>query len=654
MLSIRNLVKIYPGPVAALVGVDLDVPNGMFGLLGPNGAGKTTLMRILAGLLEPTSGTATLDGESMLEQPERTRERLGYLPQDFGFFPHLTGERMLRYLLRLKGVRSPVGEKALCGELLDRVHLSFAARRKVKTYSGGMRQRLGIAQAIAGNPRLMIVDEPTAGLDPEERLRFYRLLSELAQDRIVVLSTHIVEDVAMLCPRFAVIRDGRLIAETTPSLARRAIEGRLRGDDHGRCIRSAGRRPGTMRCASVPRRRPKPCPGLSARRDPPPGFGPVAPTLEDAYLVSIKTGGLRGLSDHPVPRPPSPTARPRGSLPNWPPPSEVRDERNDESWLEAGADGLQRRPGLVRPSPAVRRLGPGPGLLRMGVLRRPGADPERRCGGRGDQVPHHLRVRLGAPIRHPHDAFLRPLRRRGCRYGDHPGPGVARQRVAPGYAAPCRGVRLDEVCRRAGGKLCDAGPPPGGDDVLLSCPAEFRGQRVPRGVSSPELPRPALWFWVPMIVFLAGLSFLVGEWTRRPVAVFLLPVAIVLIDELFLWEWSPSWLDPRINRVLMLLDSSGYRWLNETWLKVDRGVRFYNTASIPPDSGFLVSRAALVVLGWAPWPSPAPLRRDFCAARPRDRRVERRRPACEPGCFRLRGSPRGPSPSPRLHWPRWR
>jgi ABC-2 type transport system ATP-binding protein len=302
MLSIRNLVKIYPGPVAALVGIDLDVPNGMFGLLGPNGAGKTTLMRILAGVLEPTSGTATLDGEPMLDRPERIRDRLGYLPQDFGFFPHLTGERMLRYLLRLKGVRSPGGEKALCGELLDRVHLSFAARRKVKAYSGGMRQRLGIAQAIAGDPRLIIVDEPTAGLDPEERLRFYRLLSELAEDRIVVLSTHIVEDVAMLCPRFVVICDGRLIAETTPTLARRAIEGAIYEGtisaeaydrlvaDPDRCVAQAYLVEGRNRVRVY-----------QPDGAPPPGFGPVAPTLEDAYLVLIKTGGLLGI-EGPAPR----------------------------------------------------------------------------------------------------------------------------------------------------------------------------------------------------------------------------------------------------------------------------------------------------------------------------------------------------------------
>src|ERR1700730_4900620 len=225
MLSIRNLVKIYPGPVAALQGVDLDVHNGMFGLLGPNGAGKTTFMRILAGLLEPTAGRVTLDSEDVLGHPERIWSRLGYLPQDFGFYPHLRGEAMLAYLLKLKGVRAPGGMKALCRELLERVNLSFAARRKVKTYSGGMRQRLGLAQAVAGDPRLIIVDEPTAGLDPEERLRFYYLLAELAENRIVIMSTHIVEDVAILCPQFAVIREGRLVAQTTPSQARGVLEG---------------------------------------------------------------------------------------------------------------------------------------------------------------------------------------------------------------------------------------------------------------------------------------------------------------------------------------------------------------------------------------------------------------------------------------------
>src|SRR5437764_7692717 len=227
MLIVRDLVKVYPGPVTALNGIDLDVPSGMFGLLGPNGAGKTTFMRILAGLLEPTSGTVTLDAADILDAPENLWPRLGYLPQEFGFYPHLSGEAMLTHLLTLKGVQAPGGMKKLVRELLERVNLSFAAQRKVKGYSGGMRQRLGIAQAIAGNPRLIIVDEPTAGLDPEERLRFYRLLAELAADRIVLLSTHIVEDVAVLCPRFAVIRKGRLVAQTSPSEARGAIDGRI-------------------------------------------------------------------------------------------------------------------------------------------------------------------------------------------------------------------------------------------------------------------------------------------------------------------------------------------------------------------------------------------------------------------------------------------
>ena len=287
MLMIRDLVKVYPGPVAALQGVDLDVPQGMFGLLGPNGAGKTTLMRILAGLLEPTSGSVVLDGEDLTGHPERLWPRLGYLPQEFGFYPHLTGEQMLGYLLRLKGVRAPGGLKKLGRELLERVNLSFAAKRKVKGYSGGMKQRLGIAQAIAGDPRLLIVDEPTAGLDPEERLRFYRLLSELAADRTVILSTHIVEDVAVLCPRFAVIRAGRLVAVTTPAEAREALagsiyEGAVEADEYEalrsrRCVTQAFLVEGRNRVRVY-----------EPDNEPPEGFAPSEPTLEDAYLVLMR------------------------------------------------------------------------------------------------------------------------------------------------------------------------------------------------------------------------------------------------------------------------------------------------------------------------------------------------------------------------------
>jgi len=290
MLVIRNLTKVYPGPVAALQGVDLEIGQGMFGLLGPNGAGKTTLMRILAGLLEPTAGAVTLNGDDVVGHPETVWAQLGYLPQEFGFYPHLSGEAMLAHLLKLKGVEAPGGLKKLAAELLDRVNLSFAAKRKVKTYSGGMRQRLGLAQAIAGSPSLIIVDEPTAGLDPEERLRFYRLLAELAENRIVVLSTHIVEDVAVLCSRFAVIRDGRLVAVTSPSAARAAIAGKVwEGAVSGAELEEIQKSRSVTQAILVE--------GRNRVRihepngSPPAGFEQVPPTLEDAYFVLMKSGG---------------------------------------------------------------------------------------------------------------------------------------------------------------------------------------------------------------------------------------------------------------------------------------------------------------------------------------------------------------------------
>jgi len=289
MLEIRDLIKVYPGDVQALKGITCSIPTGMYGLLGPNGAGKTTLMRILAGMLEPTSGSVTLEGVDILSDPRRVWSQLGYLPQDFGFFPHLTGEQMLAYLLDLKGVRSGRGlsQKELVTELLNRVNLSFAASRKVKGYSGGMRQRLGIAQAIAGDPRLIIVDEPTAGLDPEERRHFYRILAELAENRTVLLSTHIVEDVAVLCPRFAVIRGGRLLARTTPAEARAALNGAVYEGTVERQDLEELNRTWTVTQAVLVEGRNRVRPGGT--------FEPVEPTLEDAYLVLMRTGSLPGV-----------------------------------------------------------------------------------------------------------------------------------------------------------------------------------------------------------------------------------------------------------------------------------------------------------------------------------------------------------------------
>lgn len=284
MLQIRDLGKTFVGPVTALHGVTLDVPTGMFGLLGPNGSGKTTLMRILAGLLEPTTGSVLLDGDDISARPELVWPRLGYLPQSFGFYPDLSGDAMLRHMLTLKGVTHPGGTGVLAAELLERVNLSYAAKRPVRTYSGGMKQRLGIAQAIAGDPALLIVDEPTVGLDPEERLRLYRLLSELGETRTVILSTHLVDDVAVLCPRFAVIRQGRLLTTTSPGEAKAEIADSMFEGEVGRgdLVELATRFRVTQSHLVEGRNRVR---VHAPDRVVPVGFTSVPPTLEDAYLL---------------------------------------------------------------------------------------------------------------------------------------------------------------------------------------------------------------------------------------------------------------------------------------------------------------------------------------------------------------------------------
>ncbi len=292
MIEIRDLVKVYPGSIAALKGVSLSIPAGMFGLLGPNGSGKTTLMRVLAGLLEPTSGQVIYNEEDITGRPEILWPHLGYLPQDFGFYPNLTGESMLLLMLRLKGVQAPGGLAKLCSALLERVNLAGAAKRKTKTYSGGMRRRLGIAQAIAGNPDLIIVDEPTAGLDPEERLRFYGLLTELAEDRTVLLSTHIVEDVATLCPRFALIRKGSLVLQSTPTAARAQLQHKIfEGSIAPEKLERFGKEILVTKSHLIE--------GRSMARilvksgGPPLGFDPVLPTLEDAYMFEMQRAAQR-------------------------------------------------------------------------------------------------------------------------------------------------------------------------------------------------------------------------------------------------------------------------------------------------------------------------------------------------------------------------
>jgi ABC-2 type transport system ATP-binding protein len=220
MLVIKDLQKTYPSGVQALKGIGLEIEPGMFGLLGPNGAGKTTLMKILATLLEPDSGTVEMDGLDLINAKAETRKKLGYLPQDFGLYPTLTARQMLDYLAKLKGVSNKRERHALIEALLERVNLSLEPTQPLGEFSGGMRQRLGIAQALIGDPQLIIVDEPTAGLDPQERVRFHNLISETAgESTVVILSTHIVSDVSNLCSRMAIIQQGKIVSESTPQQA---------------------------------------------------------------------------------------------------------------------------------------------------------------------------------------------------------------------------------------------------------------------------------------------------------------------------------------------------------------------------------------------------------------------------------------------------
>lgn len=232
MLTIRNLSKTYANGVHALNDVTLDIPRGMFGLLGPNGAGKSSLMRTLATLQEADSGTATLEGADgtsidVLRDKDAVRRQLGYLPQDFGVYPKVSAEDLLEHFAVLKGLTVRKQRREVVDGLLKQVNLWDARKRKLGTYSGGMRQRFGIAQALLGNPRLVIVDEPTAGLDPEERNRFLNLLAEIGENVAVILSTHIVEDVTDLCPTMAIMNKGQVLLTGKPSEAIAALDNQV-------------------------------------------------------------------------------------------------------------------------------------------------------------------------------------------------------------------------------------------------------------------------------------------------------------------------------------------------------------------------------------------------------------------------------------------
>jgi ABC-2 type transport system ATP-binding protein len=227
LLSIRDLTKTYSGGVRALRGISLEIPQGMFGLLGPNGAGKSTLMKILATLLDPDSGTASLDGLDLMTNKDATRRMLGYLPQEFGVYPKMSAMDMLNHLAVMKGIVKSSERKEVVAALLNQTNLWDVRKKALGGFSGGMKQRFGIAQALLANPKLIIVDEPTAGLDPAERNRFLNLLSSIGRNVVVILSTHIVEDVRELCSRMAIISSGELLLEGVPAQTIDVLKGRI-------------------------------------------------------------------------------------------------------------------------------------------------------------------------------------------------------------------------------------------------------------------------------------------------------------------------------------------------------------------------------------------------------------------------------------------
>jgi len=226
-LEIRNVSKTYPNGVRALNDVSLTIPRGMYGLLGPNGAGKSTLMRTIATLQEPDSGSIQLGELDVLTQKDRVRETLGYLPQEFGVYPRETAERLLDHFATLEGITDKRQRRETVDALLQQTNLWNVRKEKLGTFSGGMRQRFGVAIALLGHPKLIIVDEPTAGLDPAERVRFLNLLSALGENSIIILSTHIVEDVSELCTRMAIINGGEILLEAEPLRAIEDVRGRV-------------------------------------------------------------------------------------------------------------------------------------------------------------------------------------------------------------------------------------------------------------------------------------------------------------------------------------------------------------------------------------------------------------------------------------------
>jgi ABC-type multidrug transport system ATPase subunit len=289
MLSIEQLNKTYANGVKAINNVSLEIPKGMFGLLGPNGAGKSSLMRTIATLQDPDSGAIRFDGIDILKDKEDLRRQLGYLPQDFGVYPKVSAEKLLNHFAILKGLTGKGERKDAVEALLHQTNLWDSRKRHLGTYSGGMRQRFGIAQALLGAPRLVIVDEPTAGLDPDERNRFLNLLAQIGEQVVVILSTHIVADVTDLCPRMAMIVKGTVLVQGEPQAAIDGIRNRVwRRTVSQEALPDYQQRFNVLSTRLVAGR---PQINVYAESQPDDGFVSVEPDLEDVYFLQIRNAG---------------------------------------------------------------------------------------------------------------------------------------------------------------------------------------------------------------------------------------------------------------------------------------------------------------------------------------------------------------------------
>jgi ABC-type multidrug transport system ATPase subunit len=285
MLTIKNLTHVYSGGVRALDNISLEIGQGMFGLLGPNGAGKSTLMRDVATLQTPTKGSIQFDGIDVIAEPEKLRRVLGYLPQDFGVYPRVSAYDMLDHMAVLKGFGNAGERRTAVEALLSQTNLWNVRKKAIAGFSGGMRQRFGIAQALIGKPSLLIVDEPTAGLDPEERNRFLNLLSEVGEKVVVILSTHIVEDVSELCSRMAIIANGRIVATGAPSELTAALKGHIWKKIVPKAELDAYRAKYTVILSRLVGGRTMI--HIVSDTDPGDGFAPVDAGLEDVYFATL-------------------------------------------------------------------------------------------------------------------------------------------------------------------------------------------------------------------------------------------------------------------------------------------------------------------------------------------------------------------------------